>query len=289
MEAALRLGAFVAVFALTALLEMTLPRRPRGPGAGRRWAINLGLLLVDVVAQRLTVGAAAFAAALWAEDLGFGLLRRLGVPPLVAGVVGFVLLDLAIWLQHLVTHKVPILWRVHQVHHADLDVDLTTGLRFHPLEILLSMLCKAAVVVLLGVDPWVVILLEAVLNGATVLTHGNIGLPERLDRGLRWVVCTPDMRRVHHSTLRAEHDSNYGFFLSVWDRAFGTMRHAPAAGQLGVELGLAGHRDAARLGLVSLLAMPLRPPPPVGEGPRPGAATRPPRPVGRGGGALEPR
>ena len=166
------------------------------------------------------------------------------------------MLDAAIWLQHVITHKVPLLWRLHQVHHADLDVDLTTGIRFHPIEIVLSLLYKAAIVLALGIDPWVVVLFEAVLNASAVFTHGNVALPERLDSALRWLVCTPDMHRVHHSTERAETDSNYGFFLSVWDRLFRTMRQAPAKGQLGVELGLPPYRDPGRLGLGSLLVMP---------------------------------
>ena len=163
---------------------------------------------------------------------------------------------MAIWLQHVVTHKVPLLWRLHQVHHADLDVDLTTGIRFHPIEIVLSLLDKAAIVLALGIDPWTVLLFEAVLNASAVFTHGNVALPARFDAALRWLVCTPDMHRVHHSTERAETDSNYGFFLSIWDRLFGTMRHSPAKGQLGMELGLPIYRDPGRLGLGSLLAMP---------------------------------
>jgi sterol desaturase/sphingolipid hydroxylase (fatty acid hydroxylase superfamily) len=256
MEASSRLGIFVGVFALTAVLELVVPRRPRTQPVGRRWLTNLGILLVDVVAQRLTVGAAAFATALWAEQRGVGLFHLLAWPGWLEGVLGFLVLDAAVWLQHVVTHKVPILWRLHQVHHADLDVDLTTGIRFHPIEILLSLLYKAAIVLALGIDPWIVVLFEAVLNASAVFTHGNVALPERLDTVLRWLVCTPDMHRIHHSTERAETDSNYGFFLSVWDRLFRTMRHAPAKGQLGVELGLPPYRDPSRLGLGALLAMP---------------------------------
>jgi sterol desaturase/sphingolipid hydroxylase (fatty acid hydroxylase superfamily) len=160
-------------------------------------------------------------------------------------------------------------------------VDLTTGVRFHPLEIVLSALLKAALVVALGAPAAAAVLLfEAVLNASAVFTHGNVALPERLDRALRWVVCTPDMHRVHHSTERAEHDTNYGLFLSVWDRSFRTMRHAPAAGQLGVELGLAEHRDPARLGLLALLLMPFHRRPrraaPVG-----GRSLSTPRPVAK--------
>src|SRR4051794_1748359 len=260
MEAALRFGIFVGIFAAVAVLELVLPRRPKDQPLGARWAANFGLLLVDVAAQRLTVGAAAFAAALWSERQGVGLFHLLSLPGWLAGPLGIVLLDLALWFQHLVTHKVPLLWRLHQVHHADLDVDLTTGIRFHPIEIVLSSLYKAALVVLLGIDPWTVLLFEAVLNGAAMFTHGNVALPLRLDTALRWLLCTPDMHRVHHSTERVESDSNYGFFLSVWDRLFRTMRHAPAKGQLGVELGLPPWRDPGRLGLGALLVMPFRRP-----------------------------
>jgi sterol desaturase/sphingolipid hydroxylase (fatty acid hydroxylase superfamily) len=275
MEAALRFGSFIGIFVAVAALELVLPRRPKDQPVGRRWLVNLGLLLVDVAAQRLTVGAAAFAAALWAEQRGVGLFHLLAWPGWLAGVLGFLALDAAIWLQHVATHKVPVLWRLHQVHHADLDVDLTTGIRFHPVEIVLSALYKAALVVALGIDPWVVLLFEAVLNASAVFTHGNVALPERLDTALRWLVCTPDMHRVHHSTDRAETDSNYGFFLSVWDRLFRTMRHAPAKGQLGVELGLPPYRDPGRLGLGSLLAMPFRHPATTR---RAAAAVPPPRP-----------
>lgn len=258
MEAALRVSVFLGIFLLAALLELALPGRAPTQPRRRRWLTNVGLLLIDVAAQRLTVGAAAFAAALWAEAQGFGLFHLLGWPFWLAAVLGFLALDFAIWLQHVVTHKVPVLWRLHQVHHADLDVDLTTGIRFHPVEIILSALLKAALVALLGIDPWVVLLFEAALNASSVLTHANAHLPDRVDTMLRWVVCTPDMHRVHHSVVRAETDSNYGFCLSVWDRLFGTLRQAPAAGQFGATLGLPQHRDPSRLGLGALLLMPVR-------------------------------
>ena len=273
MEATLRLGIFLGVFVVLAVLELVLPRRPKTEPVGRRWRTNLGLLVVDVLAQRLTVGAAAFAAAIWAEQRGTGLFHHLAWPGWLEGCLAFLVLDAAIWLQHLVTHKVPLLWRLHQVHHADLDVDLTTGVRFHPVEIVLSALWKAVLVVALGAGPWAVILFEAALNASSVFTHANLGLPERLDRALRWVVCTPDMHRIHHSTDRAETDSNYGFCLSVWDRLFKTMRRDPAKGQLGVELGLACYRDARALGLGSLLVMPFssaRPPTGAAAGRRSG-------------------
>lgn len=266
MEAALRLGIFLAAFVALALLERLRPRRERTQPAASRWRTNLGLLLVDVAAQRLTLGAVAVAAALLAQERGLGLLTLVAWPAWLEGLIAFVLLDAAVWLQHLVTHKVPLLWRLHQVHHADLDVDLSTGVRFHPLEILLSALWKAVMVLALGAGIWAVILFEAVLNAASIFTHANLGLPERLDRGLRWVVCTPDMHRIHHSIDRAETDSNYGFCLSIWDRLFATLRHDPARGQLGLELGLARHRDPARLGLLALLRLPFgREPPQPGR------------------------
>jgi len=267
MEAAFRLAAFAAVFALLALWEVVGHRRALAQARDRRWATNLGLLLIDILVQRITLGAIAFTAAIVARDNGIGLFNRLDWPPWLAWLLAFVALDLAVWLQHVVTHRVPILWRLHQVHHADLDVDLTTGLRFHPVEILLSALWKAAVVLALGADPYVVLAFEAVLNAAALFTHANVAMPGRIDGALRWLVCTPDMHRVHHSVEPRETHSNFGFFLSLWDRAFGTMRGAPRLGHHGVTLGLPQHRDPARLGLARLLALPVERPPrsPAGQ------------------------
>ena len=245
VEAAIRFGIFLAIFALVALAEWQFPKRERVQPRAARWKINIGMLVFDVVAQRLTVGAAAFAAATYAEAHGWGLFNVLSWPGWIEGLLAFLILDFAIYLQHVITHAVPLLWRLHQVHHTDLDVDLTTGIRFHPIEIVLSALYKAAIVTVLGIDPWIVILFEAVLNASAVYTHGNVRVPERLDAMLRWAFCTPDMHRVHHSVIPEETNSNFGFFLSVWDRACGTMRQGPAKGQHGVELGLAEHRDPA--------------------------------------------
>lgn len=256
MEAALRLGIFLGIFGLVACLEFLLPRRPKTGDWRRRWGTNLGILVLNIVVQRFTVGAAAFATAVYAQQHGWGLFNALGWPWWLEAVLGFLLLDFAIYLQHVMSHALPVFWRLHQVHHADLDVDLTTGTRFHPLEILISMLYKAGLVAALGVDPWVVIAFEATLNGAAIFTHGNIALPERLDRLMRYIVCTPDMHRVHHSTIIHETNSNFGFFLSIWDRLCGTMIHAPAKGQLGVELGLSEWRKPEQLRLVKLLLMP---------------------------------
>ena len=258
MEQALRFGIFLAIFAAVAGLEFTVPRRPRTVNWRRRWAINLSILAIDVLMQRVTLGAAAFAAALYAESHGWGLFRWAGLPIWLAAPLGFLLLDLAVYLQHVLSHALPVFWRLHQVHHADLDVDLTTGTRFHPLEILVSLVYKAATVAAFGIDPWVVIVFEALLNGSAVFNHGNIALPARLDLLLRRVIVTPDMHRVHHSVIAAETNSNFGFFLSIWDRLGGTYRAEPALGQGGVELGLPDWREPAQLGLISLLLLPFR-------------------------------
>lgn len=258
MEAAIRLSAFVLIFVLVALAEWRFPKRDRTRTRAERWRVNLGILVLDVIAQRLTVGAAAFAAAVWAQEGGWGLFNLLGWPFWLEALSAFLALDLAVYLQHVASHAWTPFWRLHQVHHADLDMDLTTGIRFHPAEIVVSALWKALVVLALGADPWIVVLFEAVLNASAVYTHGNIRLPERADRLLRLLFCTPDMHRVHHSVIPRETHSNFGFFLSVWDRLFGTMRHAPERGHAGMEIGLPEHRDPHKLGFVSLVAMPFR-------------------------------
>ena len=254
----IRLAIFLSIFALVAVAEWRFPQHSRVQTRRERWLANFGILIFDVIAVRLTVGAAAFATAVYAQAHGWGLFNALGWPLWLEGLAAFLILDLAIYGQHVATHVVPVLWRLHKVHHTDLDVDGSTGIRFHPVEIILSLLWKAALVAVLGVDPWVVIVYETVLNAAAVYTHGNIRLPARLDLGLRWVFCTPDMHRVHHSVIPVETNSNFGNFLSVWDRLFGTMRQEPAKGQLGVEIGLEAYKDPARLGLLSLLMMPFR-------------------------------
>jgi sterol desaturase/sphingolipid hydroxylase (fatty acid hydroxylase superfamily) len=241
-----------------AAAEIYAPGRPKASRWKERWRINLSLLVFDVVVQRLSVGALALVAAQYASEQGLGLFAALHVPPLLAGLIGFLVLDFAVWAQHVLTHKLPVLWQLHQVHHADDDVDLTTGLRFHPVEIVLSAVYKAGVVLALGIDPWTVLAFEVVLNASSVYTHGNVHLPKPVERVLRMVFCTPDMHRVHHSVVREETDSNYGFFLSIWDRLFGTFRQEPKAGQMGVELGLPQFRTKGRLGFVKLLGLPFQ-------------------------------
>lgn len=261
-EAFARLAAFLAVFAVLAAFELWAPRLERdelrGAWKSRRWVTNLSLLVLSSLIVRIVFPAAAVGAALWAQARGWGLLRGFGIDPLAAGIVAFVVLDFAVWLEHVASHRFSFLWRIHRVHHADQAVDVTTGLRFHPLEILLSMLWKAAVVVGLGAPVLSVLVFEVVLNATSMFSHANLRLPARVDGLLRAVFVTPDMHRVHHSAVPAETDSNYGFNFVFWDRLFGTYRERPAAGHAAVEMGLAEWRagEASRLGWS--LALPFR-------------------------------
>jgi sterol desaturase/sphingolipid hydroxylase (fatty acid hydroxylase superfamily) len=249
----------LSVFAVMAVWEVLAPRRALTVPKAGRWAANLGIIALDVGVARLLAPLAALSASAWADARGLGLLH--GLPALWAVPLSVVLLDLAIYTQHLVFHRVPWLWALHRVHHADLDYDVTTGLRFHPLEIVLSMAIKVFVVVALGAPAAGVVLFEVILNGMAMFNHGNVGLPERVDAVLRWVWVTPDLHRVHHSVLPHEHHRNFGFNLSVWDRLFGTVRDVPQGGQIGMTIGLPDERDPEVVArLIPMLAMPLRAP-----------------------------
>lgn len=248
--------------------EVLAPRRRQAIGRGVRWTNNIALVALDTLLVRLAFPMAAVGAALWAEGAGWGLFHWLGVPWWLAVPLAVLLLDLAIYTQHVVFHAVPALWRLHRVHHADLEFDVTTGLRFHPLEILLSMAIKIALVVALGAPAVAVLIFEVLLNATSQFNHGNVRLPAPVDRALRRIVVTPDMHRVHHSVVRAETDSNYGFCLSWWDRLFGTYRAEPAAGHDGMTIGLEEFRTPRDLWLDRLLLQPFaRTPPPDGDRP----------------------
>ena len=257
-ELAIRLAAFAGVFAAMSAWEVLAPRRPWAVGRSPRWPSNLGMVVVDAVAVRLLIPTAAVGVALIASARGFGLFHLLGWPGWLAGLFGFVVLDLVIYGQHVVFHKVPWLWRLHRMHHADLDIDVTTGLRFHPIEILLSMLIKIAIVALFGIPAPAVVAFEVVLNATSMFNHSNAAMPAWLDRVVRLLVVTPDMHRVHHSAVRAETDSNFGFNVPWWDWLFGTYRAAPAAGHDGVTIGLPIFRDRRELRLDRLLTQPFR-------------------------------
>ncbi|WP_374372815.1 sterol desaturase family protein [Tabrizicola sp.] len=247
-----RFGVFLTLFALFAGLEALVPRRARNLPRRRRWPTNLAMTVLNSVALRgLAVVAPllAIGAALDARAQGWGLLNRVFWPDWLELVLAILILDLAIWAQHLVTHKVPLFWRFHRVHHADRDMDVTTGFRFHPVEILASMGLKIGLVYLLGPSALAVLLFEILLSGTALFNHANLALPGWLDRVLRLVLVTPDMHRVHHSVHRAEHDSNYGFALSLWDRLFRTYVPEPEAGHEAMTVGLEWQDERpARLG-----------------------------------------
>jgi sterol desaturase/sphingolipid hydroxylase (fatty acid hydroxylase superfamily) len=221
-EVAYRLGFFAAIFTVMLVWELLAPRRVLSVSKLQRWANNLGLLLLNSVVLRFLFPAAAVGIAYSVNDMGWGLFNWLALPFWVEVVVAVLLLDLAIYLQHLMMHRVPLLWRLHRVHHADLDIDLTTGSRFHTIEIVVSMLIKWGVIALLGPALLAVLVFEILLNGMALFNHANVRLPRSVDRWVRGLLVTPDMHRVHHSILRDETNSNFGFNLSLWDRAFGT-------------------------------------------------------------------
>lgn len=252
-----RLGVFVGLFALFATLEALAPRRARSQPRSARWFTNLSIVVLDTLALRalaIALPLLAVGAAVDAGRMGWGLFNTLDWPLWLEVVLAILILDLAIWAQHLVTHKVPILWRFHRVHHADRDFDVTTALRFHPVEILASMMLKIGLVYLLGPAALAVLLFEIILNSTAMFNHSNLRLPLWLDRAVRLVLVTPDMHRVHHSIHRHEHDSNYGFALSVWDRIFRTYRPKPEAGHDLMTVGLEWQDERpSRLGWALML------------------------------------
>jgi sterol desaturase/sphingolipid hydroxylase (fatty acid hydroxylase superfamily) len=257
-EAAIRLGCFVAVLAGVALWEAAAPRRARAHSRRARWPSNLGLIAVNTALVRLVFPAAAVGMAATAAAGGFGFLNVVSFPAWAAVILGIMLLDLAIYLQHVMMHAVPLLWRLHRMHHADLDFDVTTGARFHPVEILLSMALKIGVVAALGPPVVAVIAFEVLLNATSMFNHANLKLPAALDRVLRLIVVTPDMHRVHHSIIPHETNSNFGFNGPWWDRLCGTYRAQPAGGHEAMTIGLRNFRDPAELRLDRLLVQPLK-------------------------------
>ena len=250
-----RLAIFVAVFAGLALAERLRPRRRLTLARNLRWPTNLGIVLINNLMIRamalLSVPLAAVAAGLYAEAHGIGVLNWTDWPAWTEVLLALAVLDLAIWAQHVASHKIGVFWRLHQVHHADRDIDVTSALRFHPVEIALSMLWKIVVVLMLGASAGSVIAFEIFLNACAMFSHANIRLPGALDQVLRMLIVTPDMHRVHHSVLRAEHDSNFGFNLSVWDRLFGTYRAEPEKGHENMTLGLNPYQSEAPARLVA--------------------------------------
>lgn len=258
-EAVIRLGFFVGIFLVMAAWEVLAPRRTRSLSRLVRWSNNLGLVALNTVVVRLIFPAAAVGMAAYASAQDWGLLNHYDVPYWLAVVVAVVVLDFVIWLQHVMVHAIPVLWRIHRVHHADLDYDLTTGTRFHPVEIILSMLIKFATIMVLGPPIVAVIVFEVILSGMAMFNHANVRLPAAVDRVLRWLVVTPDMHRVHHSIEDDETNSNFGFNLSWWDRLFGTYRDQPRGGHEGMTIGIRAFRTPGAVSwLPGLLALPFR-------------------------------
>ena len=259
-EVLIRLSIFAGLFALFALIEALVPRRTRTQPRSNRWLTNWALTISNTLTLKVMaflLPALAVGAAMDAGSNGWGLFNKLALGPVFETILAILIFDFAIWAQHLITHKVPLLWRLHRVHHADRDIDVTTAIRFHPVEIALSMLLKIGLVYLLGPSAIAIILFEIILNSTAMFNHANMRLPLGLDRILRLVLVTPDMHRVHHSTLRQEHDSNYGFALSIWDRLLGTYIAQPKAGHDDMTIGLQWQDDRpSRLGWS--LALPFR-------------------------------
>ncbi len=257
-EPAVRLVAFTGIFAAMALLELLAPRRQQAVTRAQRWPGNLGIVALNTLLVRLVLPTTAVALAALGEAKGWGLFNTIGLPVWAAVGLGVILLDLAIYLQHVLVHAVPALWRLHRMHHADLEFDVTTGARFHPIEILLSMVLKLMVIAALGPPAVAVLLFEVLLNATAMFNHSNVRVPAGLDRVLRLIVVTPDMHRIHHSVVPKETNSNFGFSLPWWDRLFGTYRAEPAAGQVGMTIGVEQFRDVSEQRLDRMLTQPFR-------------------------------
>ena len=255
-EPQIRLSAFLGLFGLLALTEWLRPRRKLTVSKGNRWFTNIAIVVIDSVVVRLIFPAAAVGVALWAQSNGYGLFNLIDAPFWLAGLVSIVLLDFAVWFSHLLSHKVPMFWRFHRMHHSDRDIDVSTAIRFHPIEIVLSMIYKVAWVVALGAPAWSVIMFEIILNGVAMFNHSNTKLPLWLDKIARMVIVTPDMHRVHHSSIQRETDSNYGFNFPFWDKMFGTYIAQPELGHDGMEIGLAEWQDERPTKLGWALSVP---------------------------------
>ena len=257
-EPSLRLSAFASVLVAMAAWELIAPRRAQTQTRLRRWPGNLGILLIDAILLRIVFPGVAVGFALLVEARGWGLLALSPMPFWLEFVVALLVLDLIVYLQHVLFHAVPVLWRLHRVHHTDLDVDVTTGVRFHPAEILLSMLIRCTAIAAFGPPVVAVLVSEVLLNATSMFNHGNVRIPVGLDRVLRCLVVTPDMHRVHHSIVRNETNSNFGFNFPWWDRWFGTYRAQPAAGHTYMTIGIEQFRDEGDTRLDRLLLQPLR-------------------------------
>ncbi len=256
-EKTIRLSFFIGTLAIMALWEIIAPKRALTVSKALRWTNNLGLVFFNSFIVRLLFPAAAVGVAAFASEHGWGLLNYYSIPFALSVVISIIAMDFIIYLQHVLVHAVPVLWRLHRVHHADLDYDVTTGARFHTIEIILSMLIKFATIVVLGPPVVAVIIFEVALNAMAMFNHGNVGLPKALDKIFRWFIVTPDMHRVHHSVEDDETNSNFGFNLTWWDRLFGTYRDQPRGGHQGMKIGIHKFTDVKQTNWITgMLAMP---------------------------------
>ncbi|MEE9347756.1 MAG: sterol desaturase family protein [Robiginitomaculum sp.] len=255
-EGGLRLGIFGAVMALMMGLEAMFARKKRTQGRGHRWLTNLLIIVVDSLTVRLIFPIVAAGAALWAQAKGFGLLNVTNFPLWLDITISVIILDMMIYWQHVASHKIPMLWALHQMHHVDRDIDATTGIRFHPIEIIASMLYKMLCIIILGAPMAAVIIFEITLNASAVFNHANMRLPLKLDAVIRKFLVTPDMHRVHHSVIPAETNSNYGFALSIWDRLFGSYIDQPREGHDSMIIGLPHHQHDGPSSLIWSLILP---------------------------------
>ncbi len=256
-EKTIRFSFFIGTLIIMALWEVIAPKRALTVSKVLRWTNNLGLVFLNTLVLRLLFPAAAVGIAAFATQHGWGLLNYYSIPLGLSVILSIIAMDFIIYLQHVLVHAVPALWRLHRVHHADLDYDVTTGTRFHPIEIILSMLIKFATIIVLGPPVVAVIIFEIVLNVMAMFNHGNVGLPKALDTLLRWFIVTPDMHRIHHSIEDDETNSNFGFNLSCWDRLLGTYREQPRGGHLAMKIGIHNFTDVKQTNWITgMLVMP---------------------------------
>lgn len=261
-EPVVRFSAFITILVALAVLELVHPRlerdEMRGALKSKRWLTNVSMLVLSSICLRIVFPTAAVGAALWFAERNIGLFNQFDLPSVIAFILSFIILDFIIWLEHVASHKIPILWRIHRMHHSDGGFDVTTALRFHPLEIVLSMVWKVVVIAIIGAPAMAVLIFEIVLNGMAMFNHANVKLPLWLDRFIRPFLVTPDMHRVHHSIAPDETDSNYGFSFSIWDRIFSTYHDQPALGHDKMNIGLKEYRATQSGHLLTALLIPFR-------------------------------
>ncbi len=258
MENLIRLAIACSIFGIMVCWEIAKPRRIQRVNRGQRWPVNLGLALSNMVLMRLTIGGLAYISAGMAMEHGYGVLNIVQLPNYVSIIATLMILDFAIYAQHILMHKWPLLWRLHKIHHTDLEFDATTAVRFHPIEIVISMLYKAMCIVLIGGNPDAIIAFEIILNGAATFNHSNVRIPEKIDKIVRWLLITPDMHRIHHSADPAETDSNYGFSVSCWDRLCKTYTAEPKQPQTTMAIGLNAYRKQDELDFIQCLLIPFK-------------------------------